>query len=180
MHSFLFLQAAVLLHGLGMLEGLHLLRFFVQSHSVSSQCTHALQGSTHILVLQHTSSSPPPLSSTHLRIDPRTRTALAAAVGTCHVAEASAWTLSPAPPPDGLLWSQLGLRSWQVGARKAVVRAGGCIGVNIPVSSLASCIKVWSACLHVAQVLAGGGTQGRGARRWVLCNVSASLHVGDA
>jgi hypothetical protein len=59
---------------------------------------------------------------------PRTRTALAAAVGTRHMAEASAWALSPAPPPDGLLWSQLGLRAWQVGLRQGLVRTGGCAG----------------------------------------------------
>jgi hypothetical protein len=54
----------------------------------------------------------------------RKRTALAAAVGAHHVAEALTWRLQAAPPPDGLLWSQLGLRGWQVATRRRVVYAG--------------------------------------------------------
>jgi hypothetical protein len=54
----------------------------------------------------------------------RKRTTLAAAAGVHHVAEASTWQLQAAPPPDGLLWSQLGLRGWQVATRRRVLYAG--------------------------------------------------------
>jgi hypothetical protein len=70
-----------------------------------------------------------------------TRTALAAAVSSRHVAEAATWRLTAAPAPDALLWPQLGLRSWQAALRRALVTAGaraaarvwpvrGCVGTS--------------------------------------------------
>lgn len=59
-----------------------------------------------------------------LTLPHRTRTAVAAAVGAHHVAESGCWNLTAAPPPDSLLWSQLGLRGWQVGFRRGLVKTG--------------------------------------------------------
>eukprot|EP00775_Hariotina_reticulata_P002150 gene2150-2468_t len=53
----------------------------------------------------------------------RTRTALAAAVGGRHVAEAGVWTVTAAPAPDSLLWKHLGLRSWERATRRGIVIA---------------------------------------------------------
>ncbi|KAF8057761.1 CSC1-like protein [Scenedesmus sp. PABB004] len=48
----------------------------------------------------------------------RTRTALTAAVGARHVAEAGAWSVSAAPPPDSIVWARLGMRYWEAGLRR--------------------------------------------------------------